>query len=203
MYVGPLPLVAFAVLASTVIMTSALGGLLYLRKVTRAPVVRGAIAGAGVVTLLMSPTLVELQTRVPRETVPARMVYIDPSPLTFWLPAIAAVLTIASSRFLFPMRTDAELTRRYRVCYFAVLLVCAVLNTVNWCSPGWCERFGFPVAYWWWSDSVVMIDGQHLGAGSDTIAIIINAGVAVGAAAALSVAYQRTALRVSNRGAEQ
>ena len=34
-----------------------------------------------------------------------------------------------------------------------------VFNTANWCRPGWCGRYGFPLAYYSWSDAVIIWNG--------------------------------------------
>lgn len=58
----------------------------------------------------------------------------------------------------------------------------ATLNLANWCSPGWCARFGFPFPYSWWSDSIGFMNDANLTAGVSILAIAADFIVLLGAA---------------------
>lgn len=56
-----------------------------------------------------------------------------------------------------------------------------VVNTVNQCQPGWCGRYGFPLAYFSWSDAMVGFNGDSQRPFSLTAAIVDSAVVVSGA----------------------
>jgi len=189
MYVWRLPLFSFAVLATTAIVAAALAILLWARGRTRNAAARGILSGAAVVAVLTAPFLVHVLTRDSLATAARHGVYIDPPQFIFWLPAALAVCLIVLAVLLFPAGPSS--TFRYRASFVALLFLLALLNSVNFCSPGWCERFGFPFAYTWWSDAIVMVDGRNLTAGFTSIAILLNVTMAVGGFIALSIAYRQ------------
>jgi len=70
------------------------------------------------------------------------------------LPSIAVVGGWLTLRRLAP-RHASVLVPLWAWCSFS-----GFANALNQCSPGWCSRYGFPFAYYAWSDAVVMFDGE-------------------------------------------
>jgi len=63
------------------------------------------------------------------------------------------------------------------------LALSAYLNLRNWCQPGWCGRFGFPLTYRTWSDSFGTFNGQPYGLPSFSwSALAINIAIALAVA---------------------
>jgi hypothetical protein len=180
----------FAEFATTVIVVCILGGLLAVRNRLRDRVRSGLVSTLAVGTLLGSPALMEVFLRGPLPDASVRGIYIDPSPFMMWLPAIAGVFLIAAARLLFPANESRPATKD-RCWFVALLLAFALLNCVNWCSPGWCERLGFPLAYSSSSDAVVVMNGTNVAGGFDKMAIFLNAVVAAAAAGTLAMSYRR------------
>jgi len=56
-----------------------------------------------------------------------------------------------------------------------------VVNTVNQCRSGWCGRYGFPLAYFSWSDAIAGFNGESPRPFSLTAVIVDGAVVASGA----------------------
>jgi hypothetical protein len=193
MYVWRLPLFSFAVLVSTALVACALATLLWLRTRSQNAGARGVLSSGAVVALLTTPFLVHALTRPSLATAARRGMYIDPPQFIYWLPAVLAACLIAAAVLLFPARPAS--TFRYRSSFVALLFLLALLNLTNFCAPGWCERFGFPFPYTWWSDAIVMVDGRNLTAGFSTIAILLNVAVAAGGFIALAMAYRRYGVR--------
>lgn len=192
MYVWRLPLLSFAVLASTAITVYALGAMLVLRGRLRAPIVRGILSAAAVLAVLAAPFLVDVFTRWPLGEAARHGLFIDPPFLLFWSPAAAAIILVALAWLLFPSGASSAFTLRYRAYFAGSVLLFAVLNCANWCSPGWCERYGFPFRYSWWSDAIVIWNGRNLTAGFSKIALLLNVATAVVASWALAVFYRRS-----------
>jgi hypothetical protein len=55
------------------------------------------------------------------------------------------------------------------------------LNLRNGCQPGWCGTYGFPVAYYRWSDEIVKINGVVVGRGFSPVGLAVDVGVTVAA----------------------
>jgi hypothetical protein len=67
----------------------------------------------------------------------------------------------------------------------------ALLNLANWCSPGWCERFGFPFPYSWWSDGIMIMNGVNLTAGVSRLALFGNGILLVVVLSAIVRGYRK------------
>jgi hypothetical protein len=65
-------------------------------------------------------------------------------------PTVAAFLFLVGDRVL-----DRRWTDRRALLFFGWVLTFIALNVVNYCSPGWCETIGFPLAWLKWSDSIL------------------------------------------------
>ncbi|HSP16762.1 MAG TPA: hypothetical protein VLV78_18590 [Thermoanaerobaculia bacterium] len=109
-----------------------------------------------------------------------------------WYSGLLVFIVPLGWHFLFPKRADGAVTRWWRVGFATLIVGFTVLNITNWCSPGWCGRFGFPFAYSWWSDAIIVINGKNLSAGASIVAAVANLIVLVLAALALSASYRRT-----------
>jgi hypothetical protein len=191
MYVWRLPLFSFAVLASTAITVCVLGTVLVLRGRIRAPVVRGILSAAAVLAVLTALILVDVFTRRPLAEAARQGMYIHPPFLLFWGSAAAAICLVVLARLLFPAGATAGSALRYRACFAALVLLFAILNCANWCSPGWCERYGFPFSYSWGSDAIMIMNGRNLTAGFSKIALLLNVAAAAVASWTLSAFYRR------------
>jgi hypothetical protein len=191
MYVWRLPLFSFAALSSTAIVVCALAAVLAIRRRIAAPVLRGIVSSVAVVMLLGSPALTEALIRWPVAGAIQGGMYIDPSPLILWLPAIGAVFLLVAARLLFPAAATSGVALKYRCWFVALVLGFVLLNCANWCSPGWCERFGFPLAYSWWSDGMVILDGKNWSAGFSSAAIVLDVLIAGAASLAVAGSYRQ------------
>ena len=64
----------------------------------------------------------------------------------------------------------------------------AYLNLRNWCQPGWCGRFGFPLTYRTWSDQIAELNGNVTGGPTFSIsALLANVVIALAGALAVSL----------------
>jgi hypothetical protein len=93
---------------------------------------------------------------------------------------LAAVLLLASRRVI-PGYEWVGSTLRWRLAFLSAAMFYVVLNTVNWCAPGWCETFGFPTPYYRASDAIIAINGWSpgpfwpIGLGVDLMVAVICA----------------------------
>ena len=196
MYVWRLPLFSFAILASTAAVVCALVVVLHLRGRTRIPIIRGIFSAIAVLTVIAGPVLTSMMIRRPLAEASRHGLYIDPPFFVFWIPAVVATLLIVAARLLFPSAAGRDGTAKYRAGFVAMLLLFALLNCANWCSPGWCERYGFPFPYSWWSDAMLVMAGKNLTAGFSRIAIFLDIAVAAAASWALAAYYRRSISRL-------
>lgn len=191
MYVWRFPLFGFAAIISLAVTLLWSGAALHVRTHFTNLVARAVLLCVAIVGVLLSPLTVHVLTE-PRLKVLAHMgTYVDPSPVVFWSPAVAAVTILAIAHLLFPRRAGGE-PSMWRVAFCVVVLLFITFNLVNWCAPGWCERFGFPLPYSWWSDAIVMLNGQNITAGFHGGAIAINIACLSIVAAVLARLYRRS-----------
>lgn len=195
LFVGRLPLFAFADLTVTAGLLIILGAIVWLRHGSESLVVRGALTGAFVIALLSGPLVVDLMTRAPLAVAANHGRYIDPPGFLFWIPTIGSVLALLLAVLLIPARDSARRRARYQISFVAILFAFVLLNFVNWCSPVWCERYGFPFPYRWWSDAVVILNGENRSAGSSVVAAAANVVVACGISGLLAWRYRRKGQR--------
>jgi hypothetical protein len=179
MYVGRVPLLLLAMLVSTALSAAALAIALSYRA--RVWAVIAPIAGP-LLTCLPVHWLAATAAR------PGRY---DEAPATLvWIPPIAAALLVAISIALFPQR-EGRIALRYRFCFVVLALGFAMLNCINWCAPGWCGRFGFPLTYSWFSDGVLVVNGESVSVGWSSGALASNIIIAAVAAAGSAAVYRR------------
>jgi hypothetical protein len=70
----------------------------------------------------------------------------------------------------------------------ATLGAFAYLNLRNWCQPGWCSRFGFPLTYRTWSDEIPEVNGKMIGPTFSISALSADIVIALAVALAISLA---------------
>lgn len=189
MYVWRLPLVSFAVLATTVVLVIVLSWLFAARRRTASAVARGVLSGCGILAVLASPFLMYAITEVELRRLMRLGVFGHYGVPVFLAPAAAAIALLLLSRTLFPLPSPAA--AKWRAMFWAVSFLFALLNLLNWCSPGWCERFGFPIPYSWWSDSIGGIDQDHLTAGTSALALILNAATFLATVSVMGASFRR------------
>lgn len=185
MYVWRVPLFLLAVLASTALSVTALAIALSYRA--RVLALIAPLAGP-LLTYPLVHWLVATATRHGR--------YDDPPASMLWIAPVAAVLLVAMAIALFPHR-QGRIALQYRFCFTVLALGFALLNCINWCAPGWCGRFGFPLTYSWFSDGILIMNGENLSAGSSSAALAINVIIAAVAAAGSAAVYRRRNSRLS------
>jgi hypothetical protein len=92
------------------------------------------------------------------QSFPVDVQYVDPGPGGYVAPPLFAALAfIIGDRFL--RRTW---TNQWALVFCAWLFTFTALNTINYCSPGWCETIGFPLPWRTWSDSILTLGNPDL-----------------------------------------
>jgi hypothetical protein len=191
MYVWRIPLPLFAALVASTALACVWIGIASLRRRAQTIVVRGILLSIAVVAAILSPFLVHSITGNELETMAKLGVYVHYSPYLYLAPASVVTLLFGISRLLFPRRGTTSVFR-WRLKFGLISFVFTILNIANWCSPGWCERFGFPFPYSWWSDAIIVMNGKNLTAGTSLIAFVANISVFLLIVAALGRAYHRS-----------
>jgi hypothetical protein len=193
MYFWRFPLFAFADIVTAAVLLPVVSAVLYLRSKFRAAVMRGFANVLTVAAIGTSPELVHVLTSHQLRFAAAHGVYVHPSPISYWFPASLVICVLLLSRLFFPAAASPRY-HRWRASFAAASLALAALNTINWCSPGWCERFGFPLPYSWWSDAIIIVNGQNLTAGHSRFALGLNVALFLALVTAVSVVYRRRAM---------
>jgi hypothetical protein len=193
MYVGRIPLPLFAALAVSTGLALIWIGIDSMRGRVREVVPRCLLAGAAAVAAMLSPFVVHAMAgkelaRIARLEVSPRY-----SPYIYAAPAFVVAVLFAISQLLFS-RPARPRTSRWHHTFWLSAFVFALLNVTNWCSPGWCERFGFPFSYSWWSDAIIIWNGENLTAGTSLVALGANILAFVFFVAALGWSYRRSAV---------
>jgi hypothetical protein len=191
MYVWRIPLSLFGAFVATVSLASVWIGLASLRTRVRSMLVRAVLVSIAVTATLLSPLLVQVIARGELERMKKLGVYAHYSPHLFLAPAVLVTILFATSRLLF-RRRGAENIRWRRLLFWLTAFAFTLLNIANWCSPGWCERFGFPLSYSWRSDAIVIMNGENLTAGYSLIALVANIAVFCLAVGALAFSSRRS-----------
>jgi len=190
MYVWRFPVISFAWLVVTFGLTATLLGLLEGRRRVRSPAFRGLLLAGGIAAGILSPFVVQTLTEEEVVFLAKHGMYHHYAPWAFILPLVSAVLLVAADHFLF-----RENATKWRAYFLFTTFGLAFLNLVNWCSPGWCARFGFPFPYSWWSDSIMVINGVTFGAGTSRTAAVADLGVLVAVTILLVRSARRSQLR--------
>ena len=194
MYIWLFPLLAFAQIMTTFALLVVIPLLLHLRARTQRLTIRSLLLAALVVALLLSPAVVFILTDAELRRAASHGIYIHYSPVAFWLPAAVAVAVWSSALVLFPGLPPTG-AQRWRRGFVGAAFVFLVLNLANQCSPGYCERFGFPFAYWWWSDALLIVNGQNLTGGNSMAALAANVAAFLSVSAIIAFFYRRRHLR--------
>jgi len=197
MYVWLIPLPLFGSLVAGTSLALVWIGVATLRRHVKAVVARGLLLSVAVVAAFLSPFVVDLITRDELQRMAKLGVYAHDSPYIFLAPAFLVAVLFAISQFAFP-RGRANTARHWNLGFWLIAFVFTVLNIANWCSPGWCERFGFPFPYSWWSDAIMIINGENLTAGHSLIAFLTNILVFLFVVAALACSYRRSLRRAQS-----
>ena len=192
MYVWRIPILLFAPLVTATLLLVVCTGLLTLRRSLSTRAGRALMLALIGIALLTSPTIVWAIIESSAEREPEMMrKYIDPSIVTLWSASFVATILLVLAHRLFPcVSVPITVCVRYRASFFSVAFAFAVLNVTNWCSPGWCERFGFPLPYSWWSDAIIIMNGKNLTAGTSIAAFVANLAALALVPYAMSRKYQ-------------
>jgi hypothetical protein len=79
-----------------------------------------------------------------------------------------------------------QVTIRRWIGTVATLGAFAYLNLRNWCQPGWCGRFGFPLTYRAWSDEIPDFNGKITGGPTFSMSAL-SADIVIALAVALAI----------------
>jgi hypothetical protein len=66
-----------------------------------------------------------------------------------------------------------------RICT-ALLILWGILCLRGSGNPGWHYSVGWPIRFWWWSDAIVVMNGETHGAGFSVPALLADLVVGVG-----------------------
>ena len=193
MYVWRFPVLLFASFAVTAALLPVCAALLAWRGTLTNRAARGVLLAVIAAMLAVSPGLVSgTIDALTATSEPLMKSFIHPSPSVLWAPAILVSIVLVLLDRLFPSANAPRgATLRYRAALLGTLIALGGLNITNWCSPGWCERYGFPFPYSWWSDAILIMDGRNWSAGFSALALLANVAAAALAALVLSRAYRR------------
>lgn len=191
MYVWRIPVPLFAGLVASTGLACVLVGIASLLRHVHIVVVRGVLFSVAVVAAILSPFLVHAITGSELQRMAELGVYIHYSSYLYLAPAFVVTVLFVIDRLLFPRRGTSPVIR-WRMKLWLAALAFTLLNVANWCSPGWCERFGFPFRYSWWSDAIIVMNGKSITAGTSRIAFVANISVFLLVVAALGRAYRRS-----------
>jgi len=196
MDLGRFTLFSFAWIVTTGALLIVASVCLRVRSLVRNVVVRGLIDVLILAAFGLSPGFVDTLTRWHSRAAVGRGTYIDFSMIGFLLPASFAASVLLLAHLLFPAKIDRR-CGRWRTAFGVGSVAFIALNTINLCNPGWCGRFGFPLPYSWWSDAMLIMDGQNLSAGYSRIALGIDVASFFALATAASVVYRRPRAKTS------
>ncbi|HXH37112.1 MAG TPA: hypothetical protein VNN08_00650 [Thermoanaerobaculia bacterium] len=158
MYIWRIPLVLAAELVVVALLLALAATMLRIRRSLRNPMAKAVLSAAVFVAFVLSPPLVDRLVQLWKTQVGLRATYIDPSPVATFTPAVFDLVVLVASFAIFRNVQPSALMRQ-RVCFYAAAVAFFALNVVNGCSPGFCDRFGFPFTVWSWSDAGVSFDG--------------------------------------------
>ncbi len=86
--------------------------------------------------------------------------FIRESPLHLVTPLLVLGVMLALERLCFGRFGTLWRVSRERVLFYLAMFSVVVLNFVNWCAPGWCFTFGFPLPWYRWSDAIMTFNGR-------------------------------------------
>lgn len=191
MHIWRLPLVNLAALLAFATVAIAWEVVAWLRQNARSDIARAFIVAAGIVVALLSPFIVHIVVEPELRDLAARGVFVHYGRVFYIGPAVIAALLFAVSRRTIP--SGAPGASLARMAFWSTATILATVNLANWCSPGWCERFGFPLPFSWWSDAIMVMNGVNLTAGTSVLAVMADFIVLLLASLAISRAFLRRA----------
>jgi len=197
MYIWRFPYFAGVSIAISIVVLSVCTALLEIRVRVRSQVARGICSTGVLLALLACPVLFIQAIEPALAAARAHRTYIDPGPQLGWSAAALVLLALVGNHFLFPRRPPVSRAFRWRAAFTALVVGFVVMNSANWCSPGWCEWFGFPFPYRWWSDGIIVMNGDNLTAGWSLAAAITDVCVLVAAATVLAIFYRLACARAT------
>ena len=173
MSVWRFPFIHFAWLTATVGLTCLLVACVAARMRVTSHALRGLLVAVGMLAVVCTPLYVYRVAEKELTFLMKHGVYGHYRAWAFLAPVLAASFLTAGTFLLFPDRGTRS-TVSSRALFLATCFAFAALNLLNWCSPGWCEKFGFPFPYSWWSDSMIWINGENLTGGMSILAGTAN-----------------------------
>lgn len=191
MYVWRIPLPLFAAFIASTALALVWLVVFGVRRRARNVVHRGVLLGIAVASSILSPLLVHAIAGDELQEMAKLGVYTHYSTLLYLAPAFAVASLFALSRLVLPVGGEGP-ALRWHLSFWAIAFAFALLNIANWCSPGWCHRFGFPFSYSWWSDAIIIMNAKNLTAGTSYIALGANIALFLFAVAGLRLAYRRS-----------
>jgi hypothetical protein len=184
MYVWRFPLAHFAALLALAAVVIAWEVLSWCRRQAKTDVIRGVLVAAGVLAALSSPFLVQAIVDPTLRDLASRGMYVHFGSMFYLGPAVAAAILFGVSRRAVPLH--APRAGLARTAFWLTAVALATINLANLCNPGWCERFGLPFPYSWWSDSIMVVNGWTVSAGKSVLAIVANVVILLGTAIAVA-----------------
>jgi hypothetical protein len=172
MHIWRFPLVNLAALLAFVTVFVAWEAVAWLRRKTKLDVARGLAGGVGIVVAVSSPLIVYAVVEPELRELRAQGVFIHYGNVFYIGPAVLAAVLFVLSRRSIP--SDAPSAGVARTAFWLTATILAALNFANWCSPGWCEHFGFPIPYSWWSDAIIVMNRVNLTAGTSVLAVVAD-----------------------------
>jgi hypothetical protein len=194
MYVWRFPVLSFAILVVTSGLVAVLLLLIELRARNPNSVIRGLLTSTSLLALLASPALVGTLTERELRLLAEHGVWRHYGPQVFAAPLVFAALLLVAAYALFPSREVESQPLKWRFYFLATCLGFSALNLINWCSPGWCERFGFPFPYSWWSDAVLIMNGRNITAGTSKLGLAMNIAILLVSVVLLARSFRRRAV---------
>jgi len=146
------------VVASLLTLTATM---LRIRRSLKSPKTKAVLSAAVFVAFALSPLVVDQLVQYRKTEAGLNSMFVDPWPIAACTPAVFDLVVLVASFAIFRNVPRSALMLQ-RVSFYAAAVAFFALNVVNGCTPGWCERFGFPFAYSAWSDAVVTFDGTFL-----------------------------------------
>lgn len=191
MYVWRLPFVSFAALVTGTALSFVILFLLRARASARNVVLKAVLLACAVASVGISPVFVYLIAARELKFLAVAGIWRHYGPVVYLAPGLAAAFCAGLAHSLIPPRIGARSPVGWRLLFLSVIAIFALLNLANWCSPGWCERFGFPFPYSWWSDGIMIMNGVNLTAGVSRLALFGNGILLVVVLSAIVRGYKR------------
>jgi hypothetical protein len=189
MYVWRFPLSLLAVnLVTGVLLVVVVAAMVVRRRMN--VVVRATLLAGVIVSFIASPPMTDWLIVRLNPTQGIGRTYIDPGGVTLFVPAALVLFLVILSLALFRQYSSSAPATRWRIGFYLFGVATMLANSINLCSPGWCVRFGFPFAYYSWSDAVMVFNGEMPSPWSPAAAALDVIAFAAGSVA-MGLAYRR------------